>query len=116
MNSSDSHSSAPLLIGRHRHAPVAGVARVNGDEIFLLRQPVVHVDEQVGVALNAGGRVRGEVGIADDHDAHLRLRRRFCRSRRLFTFSGLGRSSGGSRGGASGASIDSDSAIVIGPR
>ena len=113
MTSSDSHATRPLLIGRHRDAPVAGFARMDRDQVFLLCEPVVHVYEEIRVALNAGRRVGREVGVADDDDAHLRLRRRGRRFAGLVPLR-VGRCSAAA-GGASGASIENDSAIVIGP-
>ena len=72
---------------------------------------------QVGVALNARRGVRGEVGVADDHDAHLRLRRRLRAIGGLSLLPSCRRSAASAaEAGASGASIDSDNAIVIGPR
>ena len=63
----------PLLVGRHGDASIAGIARMDRDEILLLRQPVVHVHEEVARCPESGRRIRREIGIADDDDAHLRF-------------------------------------------
>src|SRR5437773_7814332 len=54
---------ARLLTGCQRDAPVACFLRPDGNQVFLLRQPVHRVHEQVTVALNAKREVRSEVGV-----------------------------------------------------
>src|SRR5205823_1512044 len=66
----------PLLIARQRDAAVVFRARMDGDEIFLLCEPVVDIDEQIRVALDADDGIRGEIRIADHCDARLRFARR----------------------------------------
>src|SRR3989441_10496793 len=51
---------AGLLIGCQHDAPVACFLRPDGYQVFLLRQPVHRVREQIAVALNAEREVRRE--------------------------------------------------------
>ena len=75
MTSSDSQTMFALLRRGQRDAAVVGLFRADRDQVLLLRQPADDVHEQIAVALDAEDAVCGEVGVADDDDARLRLRR-----------------------------------------
>src|SRR5262245_8303655 len=41
------------LIGRHRHGPVLRILWTDRDEVLLLCEPVLHVEKQLAIALEA---------------------------------------------------------------
>src|SRR5262245_2617525 len=60
-----------LLTLGHRHRAVGDALGADRNKVFLLRQPVDRVQEQIRVALELECAVRREVGVADDHKAGL---------------------------------------------
>ena len=58
-----------LLRFRQDDAAVRRILGPNGDEVFILRQPIDGVQEQVAIALQACPLVGGKGGIADDDEA-----------------------------------------------
>src|SRR5262245_46837630 len=68
------HPRDVALLGcGQRDASIVGFLRANRNQVFLLREPPNRVHEQVSVPLDSKDAVRGEVGIAEHHDARFRL-------------------------------------------
>src|SRR5262245_40895717 len=65
---------ALALILRQHEPAVVWIARPNRDQIFLLREPVAHVQEEVLVAGEAKRAIGREVAVADPDEARFRLR------------------------------------------
>src|SRR6266568_2077880 len=57
-----------LLRFRKNYAPVGRIFGPNGNEIFILRQPIDRVHKKVAIALQARPLIGGKGGIADDHE------------------------------------------------
>ena len=69
----------PLLLrGADGDPAVLRIARPDGDQVLLLREPVDRVQEHVAVAAGIEERIRREVGIADRDESRLRFRRRLA--------------------------------------
>src|SRR5260370_7240330 len=57
-----------LLRFRKNYAPVGRIFGPNGNEIFILCQPIDRVHKKVAIALQARPLIGGKGGIADDHE------------------------------------------------
>src|SRR5262245_6002613 len=56
------------LVLRHRDAAIGGVSRTERDQVFLLREPIGHVEAESAVAGRVDRAVRDEVAVADDDE------------------------------------------------
>src|SRR6478752_7046059 len=56
------------LVLRERDAAIGRFSRADRDQVFLLREPVAHVQAEVAVASGVDRTVRDEVAVTDDDE------------------------------------------------